>query len=131
MKGNNHSNALLMELLIVVLFFMLAATMLLQTFAASRRLSDRAGLIGRALTEAQNVAEQLYAAQDTGAVLARFGLQEQDGAWQRDNGEWVIRVTSGTEDAARGTMTRAEISVTAGEDLLFTLPVARYREAQP
>ena len=131
MKGNNHSNALLMELLIVVLFFMLAATMLLQVFSASRRLSDRAGLTGRALTEAQNMAEQIYAAEDPSSLFPAWGLEENDGAWQRDNGEWMLRVTCSREDTKNGTMTRAEISAAAGEDLLFTLPVARYREAQP
>ena len=62
MGNRNRSNVLLVEILIAVLFFMLSAVVLVQVFATSRNLTTRAGVETRALAEAQNVTEAMYAA---------------------------------------------------------------------
>ena len=68
-RSTNRSNALLVELLIVVMFFMLSATVLLQVFAAARNQSRQAERMIGALNTAQNVADELYAAEDAGGRL--------------------------------------------------------------
>ena len=69
MRNNNRSNVLLVEILIAVLFFMLSATVLVRVFVTARNMTVRSGVESRALAEAQNVAEALYAADDVDAAL--------------------------------------------------------------
>ena len=66
----NHLNALLVEILMAVLFFALSATVILQAFASSHDMGNRSNLAAAALNRGQNLAEQLYAADDMEALLA-------------------------------------------------------------
>ena len=84
MKSGNRSNALLVELLIVVLFFMLSSTILLRVFSTAHQQNVRAGAITTALTEAQNVAEGLYAADDVEAELRKMGFELKENVWARE-----------------------------------------------
>ena len=87
MGNNNRSNVLLVEILIAVLFFMLSATVVVQVFVTARNLTVKAGVETRALAEAQNVAETLYAAKDADAALAAMDFRSAHGAWTRASGD--------------------------------------------
>ena len=135
MKTANRSNALLVELLIVVMFFMLSSTVLLQVFLTSRSQSERAGNMTLALSDAQSVADRLYTAGDADAALA--ALREMGFAFDAaggsslSRGDYTLLVRRDTEDREAGLMHRYTVSAYQGEDLLFTLPVARYKEGRP
>jgi len=136
MKTGNHSNALLVELLIVVIFFMLASTVLLQVFTASRSQGQKAGAINDSLVAAQNVADRLYAAgnKENGPVetLKEMGFQaDAASGWYLENEDYRLLVYLDTEDRPAGWMQKATVTAYQGEETLFTLPVARFEEAQP
>lgn len=134
MKTGNRSNALLVELMIVVLFFMLSSTVLLQVFSVSRSQSVRAGVISQALNEAQSVADRLYNAQDPAernAVLKEMGFDFDaagDSFLAREG--YRLTVNSNTEDREGGLMHLHTVYAYQEDELLFTLPVARYVEAR-
>ena len=131
MKSRSQSNALLMELLIVVMVFMLASTVLLQVFMKARSQSFQAGIIGDALNEAQNVAERLYGSEaDTAALLKEIGFDSDTaGGSLLEREEYRLLVYRNTEDRQAGLMDLYQVQAYHGDELLFTLPVARYREA--
>ena len=135
MKTANRSNALLVELLIVVMFFMLSSTVLLQVFLTARSQSERAGNMTLALSDAQGVADRLYAAGDADAALAVLREMGFDfnaaGDSSLNRGDYTLLVRRDTEDREAGLMHRYTVSACQGEDLLFTLPVARYKEGRP
>lgn len=121
MKHQSHSNALLVELLIVVLFFMLASTVLLQLFTAARTQSLKAENLSEATRVAQNIAEALYAQQgdmpdDSGA---RFDIP---------GSSLTASVECSSEQTEAGILNRYAIHIYSGEDLIYTLPSARYEE---
>ena len=133
MGNNNRSNVLLVEILIAVLFFMLSATVLVQVFAAAHNTTVRCGVETRALAEAQNVADALYAADDVAAALAEENFTMAHGAWTRNDGDYTLYVEgeSFATDAGelwQGTV-RAFDNAAAALDAdmeLFALPCARY-----
>jgi len=134
MKTNNRSNALLVELLIVVMFFMLSATVLLQVFMKARSQSLQAGALDDALNEAQNVADRLYTAPggeaDTAALLKEMGFDfDAAGGGFLERDEYKLLVYRNTEDRKAGLMDLYQVQAYQGDQLLFSLPVARYREA--
>ena len=132
MRSNNRSNALLVELLIVVLFFMLAATVLLQVFAAARNQSVEAEQIAGAAAEAQNVADQLYAAQDAEALLQSLGFSRSEALWVCDRVTHRFAVTVTEEPSAYGVMRRQSVRVYGPEDREWLcLPCSRYLEVCP
>ena len=140
MGNRNRSNVLLVEILIVVLFFMLSATVLVQVFSTARSLTLRAGVENRALAEAQNVAEALCAADDPDALLDEMDFSLSHGVWTRDGGEYGLYVTMSVEPAGAGELWRAEVWAyrlsrdaedgRPASETLFSLPCARYKEAQ-
>lgn len=132
MKTNNRSNALLVELLIVVMFFMLSATVLLQVFMKTRGQSIQAGAIDDALNEAQNVADRLYTVSggDSEEALKSMGFDfDAAGGSFLEREEYRLQVYRNTEDREAGLMDLYQVQAYQGDELLFTLPVARYREA--
>lgn len=134
MKTANRSNALLVELLIVVMFFMLSSTVLLQVFMTARSQSIRAGVITEALNEAQGAADRLYAAGNADAALAALREMGFDfdaaGGSRLDRGDYTLLVHRDTEDRKAGLMHRYTVSAYQGEELLFTLPAARFEEGR-
>lgn len=126
MNKSRNQNALLIEIMIAVLFFALCATVLVETFMAAHEQGRHAGLDSRALVEAQDVAEQLYAAADAEALLTEAGFTRVDGVWARLNGEACLTVTLAREDTAAGVLHTAEVAASRGDTLIVTLPVARY-----
>ena len=131
----NRSNALLVELLIVVMFFMLASTVLLQVFSTAHNQISRAGIRTRALNEAQNVADRLYAARtqdDEGAALADFGFtSDESGAQALEKDGYTLTVRFDSQAREAGNMRLYTVEAYQTDELLFTLPVARYEEGQP
>jgi|GEM_PF-974028 len=140
MESKNRSNVLLIEILIAVLFFMLSATVLVRVFATARNATVRAGAETQALAQAQNVAEALYAADDPDAELERMEFIKSHGVWTRSYGEYSLYVSSEALPTDAGELWQGEIiafysqrdpSAARPEDEeLFTLPCARYKEAQ-
>ncbi len=126
MDRNNHLSTLLVELLIAVLFFALSATVLLEMFVVSRSQSAYAGLCGEALCEAQNLADELYAADDPQALLTQEGFAEAKGVYTRANGALTLAVTLRERQMQAGTLREAEILALRGDEMLVRLPCSRY-----
>ena len=138
MGGRNRSNVLLVEILIAVLFFMLSATVLVRVFVTARNMTVRAGVETRALAEAQNVAEALYAAEDPDAALEAMNFKLYHGAWSRTDGDYTLYV-EGADKTSDAGMTwtgavrafyrsRNADQVRQEDEELFSLPCAHYRE---
>lgn len=133
MKENGRVNALLVELLIVLLFFMLASTTLMEIFGAAKLNSSRAGASNAALMQAQNVAEQLYAADDVEQALEALGFAKEGEDWCLNSGEYeLIASYLYTQDNA-GVLRQVELTAMYHGEALFTLPATRYvsGEVQP
>ena len=129
MKARNRSNALLLELLIVVAFFMLASTTLLQVFSAARQQSARAEQLSEAAAEAQNIADQLYVAEDGEALLKSLGFEQQDADWKRAEEDFEITVTRSLENEEQGVLVRQTVRVAdASGKTLIELPCSCWRE---
>ncbi len=135
MKTGNRSNALLVELLIVVMFFMLASTVLLQVFSTAHNQISRAGTRTRALNEAQNVADRLYTAktpEDEDTALASLGFSsDESGAQVLEKDGYTLTVRCDLQARKAGNMRLYTVEAYQTDELLFTLPVARYEEGQP
>lgn len=137
MGNNNRSNVLLVEILIAVLFFMLSATVLVRVFATSKSMTARSGVETQALTQAQNVAETILAADDPEAALAEMQFISYHGAWTRDCGEYTLYVSGETESTEAGELWDGQVSAyykkrdasaaRPEDQLLFTLPCAQYK----
>ena len=69
MREGGRANALLVELLLVILFFMLSATTIVELFAGAKHKTVQARATSEAIMEAQNIADDLYGADDPDAVL--------------------------------------------------------------
>lgn len=133
MKKNGRVNALLVELLIVLLFFMLASTTLMEIFGAAKLNSSRAGASNAALMQAQNVAEQLYAADDVEQALEALGFAKEGEDWCLNSGEYeLIASYLYTQDEA-GVLRQVELTAMYHGEALFSLPATRYvsGEVQP
>ena len=131
MKSRQRSNALLLELLIVVMFFMLAASVLLRVFATARSQSVRAERITLAANAAQNLADSLYAARDPEDCLRQAGFTREQDLWVLPGEDFDLRVTATEEAYPAGVWRRQQITALWQEDLLLTLPCARYAEVTP
>ena len=131
MRKRNRTNVLLVEILIVLLFFMLSATVLMQVFASARNMTVLAGIQTRALGEAQNVAEALYASDDMEEALEDMGFMSAHGAWTCDYDEFILYVALDEEHTDSGIMENGNIyafySKQKDSSELFNLPLARYR----
>lgn len=128
MRKRGQGNALLVELLIVVLFFMLAATVLLRVFAAAHEQGALAQRYNDALSDAQNAADRLYAADDPEAVLREMGFAEENQIWILMRDTYTLEATLAREPMEAGTLRRQEVRAVAGDERLFTLPCSRYEE---
>ena len=129
MNRNHQGNALLVELLIVVLFFMLASTVLLQLFASARNQGAKAEALTKATALAQNISDTLYAADEADAALSEMGFSFDGDRWVLPEGNLTASVDYTRETTAAGVLNRYSVSILSGQDLLITLPGARYEEA--
>ena len=131
MRSQNHSNALLVELMIIIAFFMLSATMLMQVFSAARKQGYKADMLNSALIEAQNIAEIMYASDNSEEALADMGFACENGIWRLEEEDTVALVTLETEELGSGIMEKQYIRILKDEEELIALPGARYREVKP
>ena len=130
MRSQNHSNALLVELMIIIAFFMLSATMLMQVFSAAKKQGDKADMLNRALTDAQNIAEVMYASDNSEEALAGMGFVCEDGIWIMAEDETIAMVTLEEEESGAGVMEKQYIRILKDDEELIALPGAKYREAE-
>ena len=130
MKAQNHSNALLVELMIIIAFFMLSATMLMQVFSAARKQGDRADMLNKALIEAQNIAEIIYASDNSEEALAGMGFVCENDIWKLEQDDTVALVTLETEELNAGVMEKQSVRILKDEEELIVLPGAKYREVE-
>lgn len=126
MGKQNQLRTLLVEILIVVLFFALSATTLLEVFVGARNQSVRAEITNEALFDAQNLADQLYSAQDAEALLAGKGFTREQDAWRLKKGAYDLTVTLTEERLPGGVLRGARVCAQYGGQTLLTLPGARY-----
>lgn len=136
MRNRNRSNVLLVEILIAVLFFMLSATVLVRVFVTARNMTVRSGVETAALSEAQNVAETLYAAEDVDATLEALQFKSSHGTWSKDCGDYTLYVTGGVEPTNAGAFWSGSVSAfyklrnpdqaRMADEELFSLPCVKY-----
>ena len=137
MRNKNRSNILLVEILIAVLFFMLSATVLVRVFVTARNMTVRSGVESRALAEAQNVAETLYAAEDVDATLEKLSFVSSHGTWSKDCGDYTLYVTGELQPTNAGELWTGSVSAfyklrnpdqaRQEDEELFSLPCAKYK----
>lgn len=133
MREGGRANALLVELLLVILFFMLGATTLVELFANAKHRTIQARATNTAIMEAQNIADDLYGADDPDAVLKALGFSEADGVWTLEEDEFTLKVTQEEEAAEAGVLRTFTVSATGDGADLFSLPSTRYvpKEVSP
>lgn len=121
-----HMNALLVEILMAVLFFALAAVVILELFTTGHSLSARADAMDRAVNHAQQISEQLYAADDMAQVLRQNGFDPAQGIWQLEGEGYALQVRVSAEETAAGEMHTAQITMLVEGEEAIGLPCARY-----
>lgn len=136
MKKRNQSNVLLVEILIAVLFFMLSATVLVRVFVGARNMTVRSGVESEAVSEAQNVAETLYAARDMDQALKDMGFFSSHGAWSKNCGTYTLYVKGEYSDTGAGKLWAGEVgafyalrnpdNARQEDEQMFSLPCTRY-----
>lgn len=133
MREGHRANALLVELLLVILFFMLGATTLVELFADARHKSLQARATNMAIMEAENLADDLYGAEDPDKVLAELGFTQENETWTLEKDEYTLTVTGEEEAAEAGILRKYTISAIGDGKDLFSLPSTRYlpKEVSP
>lgn len=121
-----HMNALLVEILMAVLFFALAAVVILELFTTGHSLSARADAMDRAVNHAQQISEQLYAADDMAQVLRQNGFDPAQDIWQLEGEGYALQVRVSAEETAAGEMRAAQITILVEGEEEISLPCARY-----
>lgn len=130
MKSGSRSNALLVELLIVVMFFMLTTTVLLEVFAKANSFSSRSELLTVSMVEAQNLADQLYSAEDADALLQGKGFTAENGLWSKEEKTYRMEVMVKPEEDEIGIFRRQEVRVYSNGEMIYSLPCSRW-EVKP
>ena len=133
MKEGSRANALLVELLLVIFFFMISAAILVQVFADAKLKSRTAHATNASMLEAQNIAEDLYAAEDPDAVLNAYGFAEKDGAMILEKDGYFLKVTVREQETESGLLKTYDVSGVEGDKTLLTLPSTRFipKEVSP
>ena len=126
MRDSHRANTLLVELLIVILFFMLAATTIVELFATARQKSRTATIRTNAIMVVQNMADELYLADDPESVLKAYELVPGENGWTAEKDGYQINVTKEDDVRENGTLRKVEISVIADDKVLLTLPCDKY-----
>lgn len=130
MKGfamkSNRMNTLLLEIMMAVLFFALSAVVILEVFVSGYSLNEKAGVTGAAANSARNLSQQICAADDFAALLVQEGFYNENGSWHKNCGEYALLVKTGSETYAVGSMQTAQIAAVYNEEVLVSLPCARY-----
>ena len=133
MKEGSRANALLVELLPVIFFFMISAAILVQVFADAKLKSRTAHATNASMLEAQNIAEDLYAAEDPDAVLNAYGFISKDGTLILEKDGYFLKVTIREQETESGVLRTYDVSGVEGDKTLLTLPSTRFipKEVSP
>ena len=133
MKEGSRANALLVELLLVIFFFMISAAILVQVFADAKLKSRTAHATNASMLEAQNIAEDLYAAEDPDAVLNAYGFTSNDGTLILEKDGYFLKVTIREHETESGVLRTYDVSGVEGDKTLLTLPSTRFipKEVSP
>ena len=85
------------------------------------------------MLEAQNIAEDLYAADDPDAVLNAYGFTEKDGALILEKDGYFLKVTVREQETESGLLKTYDVSSVEGDKTLLTLPSTRFipKEVSP
>ena len=99
------------------------------------------GVVTRALTEAQNVAEAIYAADDVDGALAALDFRSAHGVWTRAAGDYTLYVEGDSVPTDAGELWQGSVrafysmrnadQARQEDEELFVLPCARYKGGQP
>lgn len=122
----NRMNTLLLEIMMAVLFFALSAVVILELFVSGHRLSEEAYVTGAAANSARNLSQQLCAAESMPALLLQEGFQQDNGSWHKRFSEYELLVETEAALRAAGTFESAHITAVYGDEVIVTLPCARY-----
>ncbi len=133
MREGHRANALLVELLLVILFFMLGATTLTELFAGAKHKSLQARATNNSMMEAENIADDLYGAEDPEATLQALGFTREGEAWKLTQDGYTLTVSRQDEEMEAGTLRTYTISSFGDGQDLFSLPSTRYipKEVSP
>jgi hypothetical protein len=105
---------------------MLSAAILVQVFADAKQKSRTAHAANYSMIEAQNIAEDLYAADDPDTVLKDYGFSREGENWMLQKDGYQLKVTFREEETETGILRTYDISGIEGEKTLLTLPSTRY-----
>ncbi len=133
MKEGHRANALLVELLLGIFFFMLGSTTLVELFAGAKHKTLQARATNVAIMEAENIADDLYGANDPEQALAELGFTKAEDAWTKTEKEYTLTVTEKEEETETGVLRTFTITGTGDGKDLFSLPSTRYlpKEVSP
>jgi len=125
MKGNNQ-RALLVEIMIAVLFFSLCATVILETFVSARTLGNRAQANTDVLVHMQDMAEQIYAAQDAEALILAAGYVLSDGGWSRTLEDCCVFIERQDKQTEVGILQNYILTASRDDTCIVEIPCVRY-----
>jgi Tfp pilus assembly protein PilE len=125
MSKNRSQNILLVEIMIAVLFFALCSTVILEVFVTAKEYGRKSSVETTALIEMQDVSEQIYADADSN-VPAENGFELCGEYWQKDCGEYTLKLTVAEESTEAGMMRIWQITALYGEEEVAQIPGARY-----
>lgn len=133
MKEGSRANTLLVELLLVIFFFMISAAILVQVYGDAKLKSRTAHAYNFSMIDAQNIAEDLYSADDPDAVLAGYGFTANGDRWVLAKDGYEIQITLENKETASGTLRTYNVSGVEKDNVLLTLPSTRYipKEVSP
>ncbi|MGI6091320.1 MAG: hypothetical protein ACOYEL_08060 [Saccharofermentanales bacterium] len=144
MNHSSKSRYFLVELLVNCLLFAIAAAICIAIFAHGNITGKKSTALSMAVAEAQNVAESVKAAEgdlqtldtllDTGEKGGVYTLR-YDADWQRlpagtnadEDAVYELRAVIAVDEK---NMLQADISVTDGAEMIYTLRVLRYLGAK-
>ena len=126
MNRCKNQSTLLVEIMIAVLFFALCSTVILETYAAAREYSRRASVQSDALVMMQDIAEQMYAADDVTALLEGEGYGQAGDIWAKDFEDYCVELVVAEEATGSGVLRTMQIRAMDGDNTIAEIPGARY-----
>ena len=78
--------------------------------------------------QAQNIAEQLYAAGDEEAFLLSKGFTQTENGWEKEEDGLLAIVSLAQEATGNGILHTGSVAFSADGETLLSLPCTRYEE---
>ena len=111
-----------------------------RVFSTARTLTVRSGVETKALVQAQNVVETLYAADDVEATLTEMEFRNSHGVWTRSYGDFSLYVSGAAIATEAGELWQGEVRAFLSQidetaarkqaEEMFSLPCTRYKGGQ-